>query len=143
MLSVLIGSVKLEQSTGHFYMQRGHELIQCAIECSHLRITTLRFSKREILYSFSNHNPLSPNVRNMLWLQTTTCHLRLSRGILRKVFMAVSVLDSLVRLRDRKRLGTRLAIDDILSSAVDSEVGLFVHDGSGLRISAGAAETMR
>jgi hypothetical protein len=63
----------------------------------------------------------------------------LSRGVLRKVLVAVSVHDGIVRVRDGQRFCGALAIDVILSASVHGEVRLFVDDGSSLGVRTSAA----
>lgn len=64
--------------------------------------------------------------------------LRESRVVLRKVLVVVGIVDGVRRVRDRKGLGTALAVDVVVGTAVDGEVGLLVNDGSRAGVSAGA-----
>ena len=52
--------------------------------------------------------------------------------------MAISVLDRLSRVTLRQRLGTRLAIDIILSTSIRRKVGRLMNEGSTLGISTGS-----
>ena len=56
------------------------------------------------------------------------------RVVLSKVFVAIGVHDGLSRVGNSQALGTRLAIDVILSTPVDGKVGLLVNDGPGLGV---------
>jgi hypothetical protein len=52
--------------------------------------------------------------------------------------MVVGVVDRVGRVRDCKRLGTRLAVNVVISATVHGKVRLLVNDGSRARISSSA-----